>query len=77
MCETIYVALDRAGVELLYDDRAERPGVKFSEMDLIGLPRHIIVGPRGARTGMVELKRRSTGERQEMSIQAALAAFGA
>jgi prolyl-tRNA synthetase len=77
MCETIYAALDRAGVEVLYDDRAERPGVKFSEMDLIGLPRHIIVGPRGAKAGTVELKRRRTGERQEMTVQAALAAFGA
>jgi prolyl-tRNA synthetase len=77
MCETIYAVLDRAGIEVLYDDRAERPGVKFSEMDLIGLPQHIIVGPRGAKTGTVELKRRRTGERQELSVEAALAAFGA
>jgi prolyl-tRNA synthetase len=77
LCETIYAALDRAGIEVLYDDRAERPGVKFSEMDLIGLPRHIIVGPRGAKAGTVELKRRRTGERQEMSVGTALAAFGA
>jgi prolyl-tRNA synthetase len=76
-CETIYAALGQASLDVLYDDRAERPGVKFSEMDLIGLPHQIIVGPRGARAGTVELKQRRTGERQEMSVVAALAAFGA
>ena len=58
---------------MLYDDRAERPGVKFSDMDLIGLPHQIIVGPRGAKAGTVEVKARRGGERQELSVEAALA----
>jgi prolyl-tRNA synthetase len=73
ICETIYEALDGAGIDVLYDDRAERPGVKFSDMDLIGLPHQIIVGPRGAKAGTVEVKARRGGERQELSVEAALA----
>ncbi len=56
----------------LYDDRADRAGVKFADADLMGHPWQIIVGPRGAAAGTVELKRRSTGERQELSLEAAL-----
>ena len=77
ICETVYAALEGAGVSILYDDRGERPGVKFAEMDLIGLPYQLIVGPRGAKAGKVELKRRRGGERQEMTIEAALAALNA
>ena len=73
ICETIYEALDGAGIDVLYDDRAERPGVKFSDMDLIGLPHQIIVGPRGTKAGTVEVKARRGGERQELSVEAALA----
>ena len=77
ICETVYAALEGAGVSILYDDRGERPGVKFAEMDLIGLPYQLIIGPRGAKAGKVELKRRRGGERQEMNIEAALAALNA
>jgi prolyl-tRNA synthetase len=73
ICETLYAALARAGVDVLYDDRSERAGVKFSEMDLIGLPQQIIVGPRGAKSGKVELKSRRTGARRELSAEEALA----
>jgi prolyl-tRNA synthetase len=69
----IYGQLRAAGVETLYDDRDERGGVKLGSMDLIGLPWQLIVGPRGVAAGTVELKRRSTGERQELSIESALA----
>jgi len=72
-CEGIYTRLNSAGVEVMYDDRAERAGAKFADMDLIGLPYQLIVGPRGLKSGMVELKRRSTGERDEMSVDAAVA----
>jgi len=71
--EDIYERLREAGVEVLYDDRDERGGVKLGSMDLIGLPWQLIVGPRGIAAGMVELKRRSTGEREELSIESALA----
>ena len=77
ICETIYGAMHHTGNGVLYDDRTERPGIKFAEMDLIGLPKQIIVGPRGAKTGNVELKSRGTGERREMTVETALAALGA
>ena len=53
---------------MLYDDRIERAGTKFADMDLIGLPWQIIVGPRGLKTGVVELKRRVDGESKEMLV---------
>ena len=71
--DTLYEQLRDAGVETLYDDRDERGGVKLGSMDLIGLPWQVIVGPRGVAAGTVELKRRSTGEREELSIESALA----
>ena len=71
-CDQIYGKLRNAGVEVLYDDRDERAGQKFAEMDLIGLPWQLIVGPRGLETGVVELKNRASGERQELSVDAAL-----
>ena len=71
--ENLYEKLRKAGVEVLYDDRDERGGVKLGSMDLIGLPWQLIVGPRGVAAGTVELKRRSTGEREELSIESALA----
>ena len=66
-------ARPQAGVETLYDDRDERGGAKFATMDLIGLPWQLIVGPQGLEKGVVELKRRATGEREELSIESALA----
>jgi prolyl-tRNA synthetase len=71
--ESLYAQLNSAGVETLFDDRDERGGVKLGSMDLIGLPWQLIVGPRGIANGMVELKRRSTGEREELSLESALA----
>ncbi|MCC7272719.1 MAG: proline--tRNA ligase [Alphaproteobacteria bacterium] len=66
-------ALRAAGVEVLHDDRDDSPGAKFATMDLIGLPWQLVVGPRGLAQGVVELKQRRTGERQELSIESALA----
>jgi len=71
--ESLYEQLRERGVETLYDDRDERGGVKLGSMDLIGLPWQVIIGPRGIASGTVELKRRSTGEREELSIEGALA----
>lgn len=71
-CEDIYAKLEKAGVETLYDDRDERAGAKFATMDLIGLPWQLIVGPRGLKNGVVELKSRRTEERDELSIDEAL-----
>jgi prolyl-tRNA synthetase len=72
LADGLYDTLSSRGVDTLYDDRAERAGVKFSEMDLIGLPRQVIVGPRGARSGTVEFKIRASGERAELSVQSLL-----
>jgi prolyl-tRNA synthetase len=69
----IYAKLEAAGVETLYDDRDERGGAKFATMDLIGLPWQLIVGPKGLGKGVVELKRRMTGEREELSVESAMA----
>ncbi|HKE47516.1 MAG TPA: proline--tRNA ligase [Rhodanobacteraceae bacterium] len=75
-CENLYAKLDAAGVTVLYDDTAERAGVKFSTMDLIGLPWQIVVGPRGLANGVVELKNRASGERIELSPDDAVAKLG-
>jgi prolyl-tRNA synthetase len=71
--DDLYARLQAAGVEVLYDDRDERGGAKFATMDLIGLPWQIVIGPKGLANGIVELKRRATGAREELSPEAALA----
>ena len=71
--DDLYEKLSGVGVETLYDDRDERGGVKLGSMDLIGLPWQVIVGPRGIANGTVELKRRSTAQREELSVESALA----
>jgi len=76
-CEDIYAKLEKAGVETLYDDRDDRAGAKFATMDLIGLPWQLIVGPRGLKNGVVELKSRRTEERDEISIDKALSRLSA
>ena len=75
--DRLYADLAAAGVETLYDDRDERGGVKLGSMDLIGLPWQVIVGPRGIAGGTVELKNRRTGEREELSVESALARLAA
>ena len=73
ICETLHA---RLGADCLYDDREERAGAKFAEADLMGHPWQIIVGPRGAAAGKVELKRRATGERFELAVEEALTKVG-
>ena len=75
VCEDLYRGLNNAGVETLYDDRDERTGSKLADMDLIGLPWQVIVGPRGVKNGVVEVKNRRTGETEEMSLEAVLNRF--
>ncbi len=72
-CDDFYGKLRSAGMDVLYDDREERAGQKFAEMDLIGLPWQLIVGPRGLDSGVVELKNRASGAREEISPDSALA----
>lgn len=63
----LYNQLEDLGIEVLYDDRDERAGAKFSTMDLIGLPHVVTIGPRGLKNGVLELKDRKTGVRTELS----------
>jgi prolyl-tRNA synthetase len=75
-CARIHSALERAGVDVLYDDRDERPGAKFATLDLIGLPHQILVGPRSLGEGKVELKERRGGARELVSLEDAIQRFG-
>ena len=60
--EEIYEELHKAGVEVVIDDRKERPGVKFKDADLIGYPLRVVVGPKTLQNGELEVKARKTGE---------------
>jgi prolyl-tRNA synthetase len=60
--EEIYFKLEQCGIEVLFDDRDERPGVKFKDNDLIGIPLRIVVGSKGLAEGKVEVKIRKSGE---------------
>jgi len=71
-CVSLYTQFAKAGIEALYDDTDDRAGAKFARMDLIGLPWQIVVGPKGLEKGVVELKRRKTGEKIEVSAEEAV-----
>lgn len=72
VAEDIYKNLTRAGVEVLLDDRKERPGVKFKDADLLGIPIRITVG-RGAADGIVEYKLRREADKMEISVAESIA----
>ncbi len=59
----LYITLQQAGLEVLWDDRDERAGVKFNDADLIGAPFQVIVGDKGLAEGLLEIKTRKTGEK--------------
>ncbi len=71
VAEDIYQKLQKAGVEVLLDDRDERAGVKFKDADLLGIPVRITVG-RGAKDGIVEYKLRKQGEKGELTVDEAI-----
>ncbi len=75
MVEDLEAKLKKAGLDVLIDDRDDRPGAKFAAMDLIGLPWQAVIGPRGIKNGVIELKERSTGERMELSPDALIQRF--
>lgn len=62
-----------AGLDVVVDDRDERPGFKFADNDLMGFPYQIVIGKRGLKNGTFELKDRATGEREDISIDEAAA----
>jgi len=72
LAEKLVDGLTAAGVDVLYDDRDERPGVKFKDVDLIGTPLRVSVGERSLAKGEIELKDRKTGEQSGLAIEHAL-----
>ncbi|MEE8557546.1 MAG: proline--tRNA ligase [Myxococcota bacterium] len=74
--ERLYTELCEAGIEALLDDRDERPGVKFKDADLIGIPFRIVVGPRALGRGNVELFERDGMETNEVRVEQAAARVG-
>ncbi len=68
LCEEIYAKYRSKNIEILYDDSKASVGQKFSVADLIGVPTQVVVGPKGAANGMVEIKNRATGEKKEVAI---------
>jgi prolyl-tRNA synthetase len=71
--ERIYDALRGDGIEVLLDDRDERPGVKFKDAELIGIPWRVTVGPKGIAEGKAEIVRRATGDAESVDLQKAAA----
>jgi prolyl-tRNA synthetase len=68
---------ERAGADVLIDDRMERPGVKFKDADLIGIPLRLTIGGKGLKEGIVELKRRSSKDVAKVSLPEAEARLSA
>ena len=75
-CGKLYDALRAKKIEVLHDDRDIRPGGKFADMDLIGTPWQVIVGPKGVAAGKAELKNRKTGAREEVAFDQVTGRFG-
>jgi len=75
--DELYGAVQAAGCDVLMDDRNERPGVKFKDADLIGVPMQLVVGGKGLARGIVEAKDRRTGEKTELPVDGFAQAFAA
>jgi len=74
-CEDLHAKLRASGKDVLYDDTDDRPGAKFATHDLIGIPWQVVVGPRGIEKGLVEIKSRATGAKEEMTAEDVLNRF--
>ena len=70
--ERLYGELQAAGIEVLFDDRDARPGVKFADDELLGIPHRLVVGDKGLERGVVEYKSRATGAGAEVNVDAAV-----
>jgi prolyl-tRNA synthetase len=73
--DSLYSELQSAGYAVLYDDRDARPGVKFADADLLGVPVQLVVGTKGLARGVVERKLRATGERDELPLDGVVPAL--
>ena len=74
--EALYAQAVAASIDTLLDDRAERPGVKFAEADLVGIPHRVVIGDRGLKNGAVEYRLRSDTEATEIPLQDVLSKIG-
>ena len=68
----LYDDCKKAGIDVLLDDRGERPGVMFAESDLMGIPHRVVIGDRGLAEGKVEYKARSATEAKMLDLNAVL-----
>ena len=73
LSDSIYEGLKAAGIDALLDDRKERPGVKFADMELIGIPHRLVISDRGIKAGQLEYKFRTDADKQEVAAEEALA----
>ena len=73
--EPLYDELRAAGLEVLMDDRDVRPGVKFADAELLGIPHRVVVGERGLAQGMLEYRHRRAGESESLPLEDAVAAL--
>jgi len=69
LAEQYYAELQAAGIEVLLDDRKERPGIMFADAELIGIPHTLVIGDRSIDNGVIEYKDRASGEKQEVKIE--------
>ncbi|HED12180.1 MAG TPA: proline--tRNA ligase [Gammaproteobacteria bacterium] len=67
--DALYLELSEAGFEVLLDDRQERPGAMFADMDLIGIPHRLVISDRGLKAGSIEYKARTSAESQDITLQ--------
>lgn len=72
-CDKLYADLNTAGFEVVYDDRKERPGVKFADMDLIGIPHRLVIGEKGLDAGELEYKNRREKDAEKLPVETLLA----
>jgi prolyl-tRNA synthetase len=72
LADRLYAELGQAGIDVLYDDRDARPGVKFADAELLGIPHCVVIGDRGITAGRLEYRNRRTGENGEIGIDAVL-----
>ena len=72
LAERYYAELQAAGIEVLFDDRKERPGIMFADAELVGIPHTLIIGDRSIDNGVIEYKDRQSGEKQNVDIEAVI-----
>ncbi|HLY51714.1 MAG TPA: His/Gly/Thr/Pro-type tRNA ligase C-terminal domain-containing protein, partial [Steroidobacteraceae bacterium] len=70
--DRLYAEFTAAGIEVLYDDRDARPGVKFADAELLGIPHRLVVAERGLEAGKLEYRHRRDSESREFAIDEAL-----